>query len=202
VNTTFLFSRFYGNDMSIDIPMRFETEPLLWAVEDVYSSAECDAFIRLIEKSSPTLATNNPLYRNQDRVIRDDPRTAEDLFSRLRPSLPERMGPLTLVGLNERLRFYRYRPGQRFEPHMDHWHRPNEFQITLHTVLVYFNDDFEGGETRFLEQIDRVLQPRRGMVAIFQHKIRHEGCEVRTGRKYAMRTDVIYAGTEPIGKVG
>ena len=60
-----------------------DTAPLLWTVQDVYRAAECQSFIDLIEGSSPTLATNNPLYRDQDRVIRDDPVCAADLFSRL-----------------------------------------------------------------------------------------------------------------------
>ena len=188
--------------MPIDIPVRFETERLLWSVENVYTPSECAAFIDLIERSSPALATNNPLYRNQDRVIRDDPTVATELFRRLRPHLPETMGPLRLIGLNDRLRFYRYQPGQRFEPHMDHWYQPNDRQITLHTVLAYFNDDFEGGETRFQEQIDDIVRPRAGMVAIFQHKIRHEGCEVRRGAKYAMRSDVIYEGLEALRRAG
>jgi hypothetical protein len=188
--------------MPFDIPMRFDAERLLWCVEDVYTPAECAAFIDLIERSSPSLATNNPLYRNQDRVIRDDPGLAGELFRRLRPHLPERMGPLRLVGLNERLRFYRYHPGQRFEPHMDHWYQPDDLRITLHTVLAYFNDDFEGGETRFHEQIDSVVRPLAGMVAVFQHKIRHEGCEVRRGSKYAMRSDVVYESNEPLRRPG
>lgn len=188
--------------MPIDVPMRFEDEALVWTVSDVYSEAECASFIRLIEESSPRIATNNPLYRDQDRVIRDDPSMTAELFARLRAHLPTHMGPLTLVGLNDRLRFYRYRAGQRFDPHMDHWYRPSSFQITLHTVLVYFNDDFEGGETRFSEQLDRVITPQRGMVAIFQHKLRHEGCAVRSGMKYAMRSDVIYEASQPIGKAG
>lgn len=186
----------------MNIPVRFDNEPLLWTVDNVYSAEECDEFIALIERSSPVLASNNPLYRDQDRVIRDDPGIASDLFRRLRPALPEKIGGLQLFGLNDRLRFYRYRPGQRFEPHMDHWYRPNERQVTLHTVLAYFNDDFEGGETRFQEQFDRVLVPKRGMVAVFQHKLRHEGCAVRRGTKYAMRSDVIFEALEPIGRVG
>ena len=135
--------------MPIEVPMRFESERLLWRVEDVYTPAECAQFVELIERSSPTLATDNPLYRNQDRVIRDDAEVASELFRRLRPHLTERMGDLQLVGLNPHLRFYRYRPGQHFEPHMDHWYRPSDRQITLHTVLAYFNDDFDGGETAF-----------------------------------------------------
>jgi hypothetical protein len=85
---------------------------------------------------------------------------------------------------------------------MDHWYRPNDRQITLHTVLVYLNDDFEGGETRFVQQLERVVRPQRGLVAIFQHKIRHEGCEVRRGNKYAMRTDVVYQAPEVIRNTG
>lgn len=184
--------------MPIQIPMRFETEPLLWLVNDVYTENECRNFIDFIEQSSPTLATNNPLYRDQDRLIEDNPKIADDLFLRLYPHLPKQINLLKLVGLNERLRMYRYRTGQRFDPHMDHWYRPSENRISLHTVLVYFNDDFEGGETRFQEQIEQTIIPKRGMVAIFQHKIRHEGCPVRRGIKYAMRSDVIYEADEPI----
>ena len=187
--------------MPLQIPMRFENEPLLWSVDDVYTKEECDRFIALIERSSPTLATNNPLYRDQDRVIKDDPAIAEELFHRLYHHLPKQINTLKLVGLNERLRMYRYRTGQKFEAHMDHWYRPRENQITLHTVLVYFNDDFEGGETRFQEQIEQTIIPKSGMVAIFQHKIRHEGCPVRRGIKYAMRSDVIYDAGEPIGNM-
>jgi hypothetical protein len=66
--------------MSLQIPMRFENEPLLWLVNDVYTKEECDRFIEFIEKSSPTLATNNSLYRDQDRVIKDDPEIAKELI--------------------------------------------------------------------------------------------------------------------------
>jgi hypothetical protein len=185
--------------------MRFESEPLLWTVEGVYSPDECARFIELIEGSVPRLATNNPMYRDQDRMIRDDPAMAAELFERLRAHLPERVGPageLRLVGLNERLRFYRYSPGQQFLPHMDHWYRPSETRITLHSVLVYFNDDFEGGETRFLEQLEETVVPKPGLAAIFQHKLRHEGCQVVRGQKYAMRTDVVFEAADVIGRAG
>jgi hypothetical protein len=188
--------------MPIDIPMRFESERLFWCIDRVFTEKECAQFVSLIESSAPTLATNNPLYRDQDRVIRDDPGIAAELFRRLRPHLPETMGDLRLIGLNDHLRFYRYRAGQRFDPHMDHWYRPNDRQITLHSILVYFNDDFTGGETQFQEQLDEVVVPRAGMVAVFQHKLRHEGRPVLSGIKYAMRSDVIYEAPDVIGKVG
>ncbi|MCU0543405.1 MAG: 2OG-Fe(II) oxygenase [Oscillatoriaceae cyanobacterium Prado104] len=178
--------------MPIEVPFRFEDERLLWLVDNIYTGEECDRLIRLIDASEPQIATNNPLFRDQDRVIRDDPEMAQELFNRLKCYLPDCMGNLHLVGLNDRLRMYRYQVGQRFHPHMDHWYRPNEHQITLHTVLVYLNGDFDGGETRFSEQLNQVIKPAAGLVAIFQHKLRHEGCPVISGTKYAIRTDTIY----------
>ena len=187
--------------MVTPLPMRFEEEPLLWTVPDVYTEEECRELIGYIESQAPTIATNNPMYRDQDRVILDSPEHARELFQRLRPHLAERIGPFRLVGINERLRCYRYKVGQQFSPHMDHWYRPSPRQITLHTVLVYLNGGFEGGETRFMEQIEEVVVPQAGLVAVFQHKIRHEGCEVRAGVKYAFRTDVLYESDEEIGSV-
>lgn len=184
--------------MATKVPMRFDDTALLWTVDEVYSDAECRAFIERIEAGSPRLATNNPMYRDQDRVIEDDPEVAGDLLKRLRPSLPTTMGPLGLSRVNERLRFYRYQAGQRFAPHMDHWYQPSPTEISLLTLLVYFNGDFEGGATRFCEQLEARVQPKPGLVAIFQHKVRHEGEPVARGRKYAMRSDVLYTAPDEI----
>ena len=176
----------------LGVPFRFESVKLLWTVENVYSQEECDRFIAMIDRANPSLATNNPMYRNQDRVIIDDEEIASDLFTRLEKHLPIQIDRFSLVRLNERLRFYRYKIGQRFAPHMDHWYQPTDIEISLFTILVYFNSNFTGGETRFMEQLEATISPKPGLVAIFQHKIRHEGCQVLRGTKYALRTDAIY----------
>src|SRR5262245_430137 len=110
--------------MPVQLPFRFEDHPLMWTIPNVYSQAECDDFVSLIVRAAPTLATNNPLHRNQDRVMIDDATMADDLFRRLAPHLPVQLGDFRLLGLNERLRFYRYAPGQQFPEHMDHWYQP------------------------------------------------------------------------------
>lgn len=188
----------------IPLPLIFEEHPLLWTLDNVYTHEECTRIIEHIEAAGPAPVGNNPGYRNQDRVMRDDPAAAADLFQRLKPHLPAQMGPLTCIGLNPRLRYYRYTQGQAFVPHVDHWFRPAPRQITLLTVLVYFNETFTGGETHFEDQLSdthQILQtvpPKPGRVAIFQHMIRHAGRPVRAGRKYAMRTDVVYQGDDEI----
>mgnify|MGYP000730930096 CR=1 FL=1 len=178
--------------------MRFADTPLLWTVEDVLTARECQAFIDHIEAENPGLATDNPMYRDQDRVIRDDAAWAERLFERLEPQLPAVVGGLALHAVNERLRLYRYAVGQRFAPHMDHWYQPTSRTVSLLTLLVYLNDDFEGGGTRFHEQLDAVVEPVRGTAALFQHKVRHEGEPVRRGTKYALRSDVLYVAPDEV----
>jgi hypothetical protein len=45
--------------------------------------------------------------------------------------------------------------------------------------------------TRFHDyEIDVV--PRTGMALLFQHRVWHEGCEVTSGVKYVLRSDVMY----------
>lgn len=179
----------------LGVEFRYESEPLLWTIDNVYSKEECYAFIEKIESANPGLASNNPMYRNQDRVIIDSFELAGELFNRIKDRLPNKIGEFELLSINERFRFYRYKPGQSFTPHMDHWYQANDTDISLLTVLVYFNDDFTGGQTRFSEQIEEVVEPVPGRVAVFQHKLRHEGCKVISGTKYAVRTEVIYRKT-------
>ena len=66
--------------------------------------------------------------------------------------------------------------------------------------MLYLNSgggaDFTGGETRFVPAGGGgggpSLSPRAGDVLIFTHPVLHEGCRVTRGRKYVVRTDVMY----------
>ena len=50
--------------------------------------------------------------RNNARVMIDDPEMAEMLGGRIKPEAPAFLNGRQAIGLNERLRFYRYDPGQ------------------------------------------------------------------------------------------
>jgi prolyl 4-hydroxylase len=190
--------------------------PFMALVDDVLSADECAREIARMEKLGPDVATINagggrmvlnPNVRNNDRVIFDDVPFAAELFARLRPVIPESpKGVVGLgsfvdpddekaraVGLNERFRAYRYAPGQRFAPHHDGSFRRNEHEVSEITVIVYLNEapDFTGGETAFLD-LEYVVTPKRGMALLFAHPMLHEGCVVTSGRKYALRSDVMY----------
>ncbi len=62
---------------------------------------------------------------------------------------------------------------------------------SLLTLMVYLNDGFAGGGTAF-HDFDVEVVPRTGMALLFQHPVLHEGCVVKSGAKYALRSDVMY----------
>jgi hypothetical protein len=100
-----------------------------------------------------------------------------------------------VIGLNERFRFYRYDPGERFAPHTDGCFRRNNGQESLLTIMIYLNEGCEGGETNFG---DVQIVPKAGMALIFDHYLLNEGAAVLSGRKYVLRSDVMYG---PVGEL-
>ena len=42
-------------------------------------------------------------------------------------------------------------------------------------------------------RVGPTVLPRTGSALIFTHPVLHEGCEVTRGRKYVLRTDVMYS---------
>lgn len=185
----------------------------IFTVFNVLSPEECAEYIALTENIgySPAGLTVGqdeymmaPDVRNNDRVILDDKERAANLWHRIAEYIPATIDNWTAIGLNERLRFYRYNPGQRFAPHGDGSYCRKNGERSRLTFMIYLNDGFEGGETRFylhhnyLELFapgvvpDVSVVPTMGMALCFLHEFRHEGARVLRGRKYVLRSDVMY----------
>lgn len=131
-----------------------------------------------------------PDVRNNTRVMVDDEVRARWLWERMRSWIPTEHRGARVVGLNERLRYYRYRPGQYFEWHLDGPFRRSAEELSMLTLMVYLSDGFTGGSTEFLSASPVV--PKLGMAVVFDHFMRHRGAPVLTGTKYVLRTDVMY----------
>lgn len=178
------------------------SHPLAWTVPALLTDDECGALIERIEAAGPEPATVSmlrgpvlrPEIRNNDRAILEDPALAAELDARVRGYVPERLSDMRLVGVGERFRCYRYHPGQRFAPHYDGAFVRSPDEYSLLTFIVYLNEGFEGGETDFPTLGERVV-PRTGTALFFQHRVLHEGCVVTQGRKYALRSDILYRRT-------
>jgi predicted 2-oxoglutarate/Fe(II)-dependent dioxygenase YbiX len=144
-------------------------------------------------------------FRNSSRcVISDNERSAE-LWKRICNFIPENVASdrnMHPAFVRDRFSFLRYNPGEYFAPHQDvNFAYPPEHEkyghISFLTCQVYLNDGFEGGSTRFFTSHDQQeyfdVVPKTGSILIFEHRMLHEGEAVKTGTKYAMRTDVMFS---------
>ena len=175
-------------------------------VHGFLSADECKALIERSEAMSydaaliarPSGPARVTEVRNNDRVIWDDSDQADALWQRLKDVIPPMFHNVWRAsGLNERLRFYRYEPGQYFDWHSDGRFWRSQVEESHFTFMMYLNDDYEGGETTFRAVPDRpdedlVVVPRTGMGLMFHHPLWHRGSEVLSGRKYVLRSDVMY----------
>ncbi|MDP2273766.1 MAG: 2OG-Fe(II) oxygenase [Archangium sp.] len=174
--------------------------PLVVTVENVLTPQECTELIARIEAAGPTEApitthggfVMRPDIRNNTRVMFDDPGLAATLFERVRAHVPERLeGAWRLCGANERLRCYRYEPGQYFAPHFDGAFTRNAAERSLLTFMVYLNGCEAGGHTKILD-LELSIAPEPGCALLFNHHLLHEGARVERGVKYAVRSDLMY----------
>lgn len=182
----------------------------IFTVDAVLSPDECRALIARGEalgfeaatvrtSSGPQMMTG---VRNNDRVVFDDPALAADLWERVRGWVPPVIEGCRATGLDPNFRYYRYDPGQRFKRHRDGAvESADGTQRSRLTFLLYLNADCEGGDTVFSEYEfkdgERIVHelrvvPTAGRGLFFVHERKHEGTEVTAGRKYVLRTDVLY----------
>jgi predicted 2-oxoglutarate/Fe(II)-dependent dioxygenase YbiX len=131
--------------------------------------------------------------RNNERVLLDDEELAHILWDRLKHYLPNSLANSASnfqpSGLNERIRYYRYKEGAYFAWHRDGPYERNPDERSKMTFMVYLNDDFVGGETDFG---DFLVRPKTGDALCFEHSMMHEGRSVSSGIKYVLRADVMY----------
>lgn len=174
-------------------------------IEDFMPTSRCDELIAHAEAVGFDEATVDTGIghvmmkdvRNNDRVISDDVELAAELWQSARDHVPAGFRKRNVIGLNERLRFYRYDPGQKFDWHQDGYFERENGERSQFTFMVYLNEGFEGGGTSFMDEHGRMFDPftvtpKKGSALLFYHHLLHRGDEVRAGRKYVLRTDVMY----------
>jgi hypothetical protein len=163
-----------------------------------------------------------------------DTEISDSLFDNVKSSLPS---DLSFLGQNvyfnsvtkgaewtpkfvyDKMRVYKYDVGDSFPEHIDYKVKRTVFrdgreyiQQSFLTILVYLNEDFEGGETgywpdhngihcRFRRAEEKqgnkknhqvVITPKTGLMVVQDQNILHEGLPPIKGTKYILRTDIIH----------
>lgn len=161
----------------------------LYIIHNVLSAEVCSRIIRESEASKPlgkVLNTPSSYYRisfNNSEIL-------STIIDAVKSYVP-------LTGseifFEDELRYNKYFVGDFIGIHQD------TFAITIgkkiaHTINIYLNDDFEGGDTVFYNdrgggEVFRV-KPRTGTAVIFDCMIFHSGEKIIRGTKSIIRANV------------
>jgi WD40 repeat protein len=194
---------------SVAVSINSTTNATCFVIPDAVSPSDCQALIDRAEAAGIQVTQPDypPSYRNNDRLVFDDPGLAAWLYERLRPFLPAHLsddrGELSCVGLNPRFRVCRYQDGQSFRIHQDGAHAQDADTVTRLTCQLYLNSAaaFSGGATRFYAgrkgPLLGAVRPVCGQVIVFDHLLWHDGEPVTDGCKYVLRSDVLYRRRQP-----
>ena len=130
-------------------------------------------------------------------------------------------GKWELNGVNKAIRFNSYDGSkkEKFEKHRDAQFCPSGDHRSFLSLVIYLNDDFEGGETKFYipkqrtypleinlcdtsdqEQYDVIsVKPRAGSAVLFSQNILHESAAVTSSRKCILKTDIMLKRSQAVG---
>jgi hypothetical protein len=195
-----------------------------FVLENFFSEEECSHYIdQSLEIGYKPLSGEYPSrYRNCERacVLSGDLSsimwkrilkflTKEDIDG-IKPMDFNNDGIWKPFKVNEGMKFTKYLKGQYFKPHIDGLITLKENESTIHTVIVYLNDDFEGGDTHFLKvpeegfvkflegskdenyEILETYKPKKGSCLIFPNYHCHSGSTLTNGTKYILRTEIVF----------
>ena len=196
----------------------------IWILNDLLTERECNAWRKMsedigydtVDKITPIgqyvlnqqPSTGIPIIwpaptsiRTNKRCIWQVPRSESNhLYARLKtcwelPMVITDVGLWETSDLNRRWRFFKTSEGEEFKYHIDAACARDNGDRSFASLVIWLNDDFEGGELEFDNDI--VIKPVKGDAVLFWHDghskaKRHRGHPVVRGVKYLIRTDVFY----------
>lgn len=120
------------------------------------------------------------------------PGLTRELYRSLSPLLPSK---LHVKSISKYQTFARYRESEGFGLHTDTGiDDPETGTKSAFTLLIYLNDDFEGGGTQFYNDAFKPtirVQPEAGMALFFDIRLWHAAEKVTSGTKYWMGSELM-----------
>jgi prolyl 4-hydroxylase len=174
---------------------QLSSDPHVWSFDGFFSPAESSYLIArarpllqpsLVVDPATGALTPNPVRTSHAMSF---PWVSEDLVIQ---ALNRRiaLASSTSPEFGEPLQILRYAPGQQYRPHFDAFDRTDNQRLM--TMLVYLNDDYDGGQTVFTHN-GLTFRGRAGDGLLFRNATQsgardetaqHAGLPVRRGEKW------------------
>lgn len=179
--------------------------PRARSISGVLTPWECDYLIaRAAPRLEPAHTSDSSEKKLEASEYRDSSATkfwvlAQDIIiARIERKLA--LAAESPLDYGEDLVVLNYKPGERYHPHCDGFHPDLPEQAAeidlrgqrIRTILVYLNEDYEGGETRFLHG-NATFRGKKGQALVFENvneegavdeRSVHEGMPVKIGEKW------------------
>ena len=183
-----------GDPISVPQGKRLSTDPDVQLFSGLFTAAECQHLMQATGNAfEPSM-----VFDSNRRLVRDEIRTSDGatihwlIEDPAISALNRRISMVseTAYENGEALALLRYSPGQEYRPHFDFV--SGAANRRLKTALVYLNDDYEGGETQFV-QTGLAVKGAAGDVILFSNEgagggpnplSEHAGLPLKRGMKY------------------
>lgn len=183
-----------GDPLDLPTPEPLSDSPMIHALPGLLTAPECDLLATLSDRRlRPALI----FHEGQKRFVADPVRDSDAAGFPIVSEWPavhainRRLAAVsgTIVEQGETLQVLRYRPGQQYRPHLDAV--PGLTNQRSLTLLVYLNDDYQGGETHFT-RLPLTHRGRKGDGLLFANTLpdgrpdpmsEHAGLPVQSGIK-------------------
>jgi hypothetical protein len=148
---------------------------------------ECKTLVGRIEASGFKKARQFDEGRHNKETFMMDNNLAEDIVVRLQKikfSCDNKL--FGIVQMTRPLEFYKYDASDFIKVHSDAAREVTPGKMSSHTLVLYLNDDMDGGET-FFPKFNAKIIPGVGNGVLFKQEHDHAGSLVKKGNKYILR---------------
>lgn len=163
----------------------------LFTIDNFLSQDQCKILIDLIDQDAVRSVTASDTPGEFSKVVENRTSFSAILEESKHPLVTEvndKMSDILNISKTrtEALQGQRYEVGQQFKDHFDWFEGSNMKQYVgkqgnrLYTLMVYLNEDLEGGETEF-QKINIKFKPKTGMAVIWKN-LNHDG----SGNRFAL----------------
>lgn len=158
-----------------------EGVPGAFQLLEVLTAEECDAFVRVTEAlgyhADAPVSLPHSVRHNENLNWVVSERIDRTIWQRSEHLVTETVAGQSARGLNARFRFYRYGPGDYFQPHSDGaWPGsrvvegvlvPDAYPglVSRFTYLIFLTEGYQGGRTQFLVDRQDPTKPARSLEA-------------------------------------
>lgn len=183
-----------GNPVVVPDGKRLSADPRVSHFQHLFTGAEC----AYLMEATGNAFEPSMVYDSSRRLVRDTIRTSDGatihwlIEDPAIVALNRRIAAISCSAYEngEALALLRYSPGQEYRPHFDFVSGATNRR--LQTALIYLNDGYEGGETRFV-RTGLTVKGGVGDVVLFSNEgadggpnplSEHAGLPVTSGVKY------------------